>query len=79
MKILKDSDNTAQRTELMRTITATVAGVMLETALRASAKELTLIISEPNKPTGVITTLTARECLEVLSESADRLIEKGGV
>jgi hypothetical protein len=27
----------------------------------------------------LMTTLTARECLDVLSESADRLIEKGGV
>ena len=76
---LQETDSSAQRVNLMRTITATVAGVMLEAALHASEKELTLIVSEPGKPTGLITTLTARECLDVLSESADKLIEKGGV
>ena len=76
---LQETDSSAQRIKMMRTITATVAAVMLETALHTSAKELTLIISEPGRPTGMMTTLTARECLDVLSEAADKLIEKGGV
>ena len=66
--------NTAEKLQVVNAM----AGVMLEFLKAGAVDDVTVVISGHGK-LRLMTTLTARECLNVLSESADRLIEKGGV
>ena len=66
--------NTAEKLQVVHAM----AGTLLEFLKAGAVDDVTVVISGHGK-LRLITTLTARECLDVLSESADKLIEKGGV
>ena len=74
MKTLNELSNTAEKLQVVKVM----AGTLLEFLQAGAVDDVTVVISGHGKMR-LMTTLTARECLEVLSESADKLIEKGGV
>ena len=74
MKTLNELSNTAEKLQVVHAM----AGTLLEFLKASAVDDVTMVISGHGKMR-LMTTLTARECLDVLSESADRLIEKGGV
>ncbi len=75
MIALKDNDNTARKLEVSRVIVAMLATYYS----RGVVDDITMIVSSHGKPVKIVTTLTAEECLGVLSEAADDAIENGGV
>ena len=74
MTTLNELSNTAEKIHVVHAM----AGTLLEFLKAGAVDDVTVVISGHGH-LRLMTTLTARECLEVLSESADRLIEKGGV
>ena len=74
MKTLNELSNTAEKLQVVHAM----AGTLLEFLSAGAVDDVTVVISGHGKMR-LMTTLTARECLDVLSEAADKLIEKGGV
>jgi len=74
MTTLNELSNTAEKLQMVKVM----AGTLLEFLKAGAVDDVTVVVSGHGKMR-LMTTLTARECLNVLSESADRLIEKGGV
>lgn len=74
MKTLNELSNTAEKFQVVNAMAET----LLEFLKAGAVDDVTVVISGHGKMR-LITTLTARECLDVLSEAADKLIEKGGV
>jgi hypothetical protein len=74
MKTVNELSNTAEKLQVVNAM----AGTLLEFLSAGEMDDVTVVISGHGK-LRLMTTLTARECLDVLSEAADRLIEKGGV
>lgn len=75
MIALKDNDNTARKLEVSRAMVAMLARYYS----RGVVEDITLIVSSLGKPVKIVTTLTAEDCLGVLSEAADDAIKNGGV
>lgn len=73
MMALKEHDNTARKVEVLLAIT-NMLGVYYK---RGAVDDVTLIISHAGKPVKTMTTLTAAECLDMLSEVADDAIKHG--
>lgn len=74
MRTLNELSNTAEKLQVVNAMAET----LLEFLKAGAVDDVTVVISGHGKMR-LMTTLTARECLDVLSESADKLIEKGGV
>ena len=74
MIALKDNDSTARKLEVSRAMVTMLATYYS----RGVVDDITMIVSLKDKPVKIMTTLTAEECLSVLSEAADDAIKHGG-
>ena len=74
MIALKDSDNTARKVAVVGAISA----ALLDYLKMGAVDDVTVVISGHGN-LRVMTTLTARECLDVMSDVADDAINHGGV
>lgn len=66
--------NTAEKLQVVKVM----AGTLLEYLKRGAIDDVTVVISG-HGGLRVMTTLTARDCLDVMSDAADDAIKNGGV
>ena len=71
---MRTLSNTAEKLQVVKVM----AGTLLEFLKAGAVDDVTVVISG-HGGLRVMTTLTARECLDVMSDAADDAIKNGGV